>query len=261
LLRSELKGGSAMSRSRMARKGQMLAAAAALAAGGLLTAPMAHAAACTVNGDNWTVAQPDGNTSYNVTVNANGSTFGPRAVIVLFNGTSGLYGDVTGSIRDDKTLAFTVTWDDSFPGFNNGGPLGKRFVTNYSGTIGPDGNATGSATGEPLKGANFNLGYVPGNWHSTAPLNCEGAAAGGTTAQKATVKQESDVYDAVSGNRIEAPFALPVGKQYDTVQPCADSWCLLKIPELPGAGHGTLPAKQGRVYAGGNGDAVFLQVA
>jgi hypothetical protein len=35
----------------------------------------------------------------------------------------------------------------------------------------------------------------------------------------------------------------------------------LKIPELPGAGHGTLPAKQGWVYAGGNGDAVFLQVA
>jgi hypothetical protein len=53
------------------------------------------------------------------------------------------------------------------------------------------------------------------------------------------------VYDAVSGNRIEARFALPVCKQYDTVQPCADSWCLLKIPELPGAGHGALPAKQG----------------
>jgi hypothetical protein len=248
-----------MNRFRMTRKAQTLAAAAALGAGGLLVAPMAHAASCTVTGDNWTVTQPDGNTSYSVTVNANGSTFGPRAVIVLFNGTSGLYGDVTGSIKEDKTLAFTITWDDHFPGFNNGGPLGKRFVTNYTGTIGPDGNATGVATGEPLKGPDFNLGYVPGNWHSTAPLNCEGAT-GGTTAQKATVKQQSDVYDAISGNRIEAPFALAVDKQYETVQPCADSWCLLKIPELPGAAHGALPAKQGWVYAGGNGDTVFLEV-
>jgi hypothetical protein len=249
-----------MSRSRMARKGQMLAAAAALAAGGLLVAPMAHAAACTVTGENWTISQPEGNDSYNVTVNAKGSTFGPRAVIVLFHGSSGLYGDVTGSIKEDNTLAFTITWDDHFPGFNNGGPLGKRFVTNYAGTIGPDGNATGSATGEPLKGADYNLGYVPGNWHSTAPLNCAAGAGGGTAAQTATVKEQSDVYDAVSGNRIEAPFALPVGKQYTTVAPCADNWCLLNIPELPGAGHGALPAKQGWVYAGGNGDTVFLQV-
>jgi hypothetical protein len=245
-----------MNRFRMARKVQTLAAAAALGAGGLLVAPMAHAASCTVTGDNWTITQPEGNNAYSVTVNAKGSTFGPGAVIVLFHGDVGLYGDVTGSVKEDNTLAFTITWNDSLP---DGSPLGKRFVTNYSGTVGPDGNATGVATGEPLKGANFNLGYVPGNWHSTTPLNCEGAA-GGTTAQKATVKQQSDVYDAVSGNRIEAPFALAVGKQYETVQPCADNWCLLKIPELPGNAHGALPAKQGFVYAGGNGDTVFLEV-
>jgi hypothetical protein len=247
-----------MSRSRMARKGQMLAAAAALAAGGLLVAPMAHAAACTVNGDNFTINQPLGNRAYSITANANGSTFGPQAVLVLLDG-SGLYGDVTGSIKEDKTLSFTVTWNESLPGLQ-GASLGKRFVTTYSGTIGADGKASGSATGEPIKGSNFNL-YEPGNWTSSTPLNCEGATGGGgTAAGKVTVKEQSDVYDAVSGNRIEEPFALPVGKQYTTVAPCADNWCLLNIPELPGQGHGGLPAKQGWVYAGGGGDTVFLQI-
>lgn len=247
-----------MSRSRMARKAQTLAAAVALGAGGLLTSPVAHAAACTVNGDNWTITQPEGNNAYSVTVNANGSNFGPGAVIVLFHGDVGLYGDVKGTINEDKTLAFTITWNDSLP---DGSQLGKRFVTNYTGTIGADGNATGTATGEPLKGPNFNLGYVPGNWHSTAPLNCAGAGGGGTAAGKVTVKEQSNVYDAVGGNRIGGDtFFLDVGKQYTTVQPCADKWCLLNIPELPGAGHGTLPPKQGFVYAGGDGDTVFLQI-
>ena len=246
-----------MSRSRMARRAETLAATAALAVGGLLTAPAAHAAACTVNGDMFRINQPLGNRNYSISANANGSTFGPKAVLVLLDG-SGLYGDVTGSINEDKTLSFTVTWDESLPGLQ-GGSLGKRFVTTYTGTIGPDGKASGSASGEPIKGDNFNL-YAPGNWTSSDPLNCEGATGGGTGAGKVTVKQASDVYDAVQGNRIEAPFSLGVGKQYTTVQPCADNWCLLNIPELPGAGHGNLPAKQGFVYAGGGGDTVFLEI-
>jgi hypothetical protein len=245
-----------MSRRQVARKVQIFAAATALGAGGLLAAPMAHAAACTVNGDMFRINQPFGNRNYSISANVNGSTFGPRAVLVLLDGT-GLYGDVTGSIKDDKTLSFTVTWDQSLPGLQ-GANLGKRFVTTYTGTIGADNKASGTASGEPIKGSNFNL-YDPGPWTASDPLNCDGATTG-TTGQKATVKQESDVYDAPSGNRIAAPFSLPVGKTYQTVQPCADSWCLLNIPELPGGAHPPLPAQQGWVYAGGNGDTVFLEV-
>src|ERR1700755_362585 len=147
-----------MSRLQMARKAQVLAAAAALGAGGLLTAPAAHAAACTVNGASSRITQPLGNRNYSISANATGSTFGPRAVLVLLDGT-GLYGDVTGSIKEDKSLSFTVTWDESLPGLG-GASLGKRFVTTYTGTIGADGKASGSASGEPIKGSNFNL-YDP----------------------------------------------------------------------------------------------------
>lgn len=170
-----------------------------------------------------------------------------------------LTGPVNGGITSANEVAVTIDWANT-PSYGQ-----------YVGKLDAGGNVRG--------GFNQDVG-APGNtatWDSVTPLKCVEAAAPAPApakvetppkvdtppapaVQKATVKEESDVYDGISGNRIEEPFALAVGKQYETVQPCADNWCLLKIPELPGGAHGALAAKQGWVYAGGNGDTVFLQV-
>jgi hypothetical protein len=67
-----------------------------------------------------------------------------------------------------------------------------------------------------------------------------------------TVLKDSDVYDAPegAGNRLEEPFFLDNDRVLATVQPCADNWCLLAIPDLPGGAHGNLPAGQAWVYSG-----------
>ncbi len=103
-------------------------------------------------------------------------------------------------------------------------------------------------TWEPRSGGNVRGGFnqdlgASGNtatWDSVTPLTCVEAPArtskpvperrtGYAGCAKGDSEATSDVYDAISGDRIEAPFALAVGKQYESVQPCADSWCLLKI--------------------------------
>ncbi len=235
-----------MSRSRMARKAQTLAAAAALGAGGLLVAPAAHAADCAVDGDYLHITSG----GRSISVEAHDSSLGP-GVVMIVPGDQGLYGKVIGKITG-KTVDFTVNWDESTPGFN-GTKVGPGLQNRFSGDVKDDGFAKGDSTGSTIP-----MGwYAPGEWHSTDMINCAQLGGGGTTVQKnVTVKRESDVYDAISGNRIEAPFFLTVDRELQPVQPCADNWCLLTIPDLPGDAHGGLPAKQGWVYAGEG----FLQV-
>jgi hypothetical protein len=68
-----------------------------------------------------------------------------------------------------------------------------------------------------------------------------------------TVLKQSSVYPTIGGD--ETGFFLDIGRTLTTVQPCADNWCLLAVPDLPGGPHGDLPAGQGRVYSGiDNGD-------
>jgi hypothetical protein len=109
-----------------------------------------------------------------------------------------------------------------------------------TGDVGADGKARGTWNGNP----------ATARWETTAPLRCDVGATQGGKSQMVTVSKDSDVYDSPQGNRLEAPFFLPVGRQYATVSPCADNWCLLNVPELPGGAHGGLPAGQAWAYSG-----------
>jgi hypothetical protein len=116
------------------------------------------------------------------------------------------------------------------------GTASLRFI----GQVTADGRARGTWNGNP----------ATARGETTAPLRCDVGATQGGKSQMVTVSKDSDVYDSPQGNRLEAPFFLPVGRQYATVSPCADNWCLLNVPELPGGAHGGLPAGQAWAYSG-----------
>jgi hypothetical protein len=116
------------------------------------------------------------------------------------------------------------------------GTASLRFI----GQVTADGRARGTWNGNP----------ATARWETTAPLRCDVGATQGGKSQTVTVSKDSDVYDSPQGNRLEAPFFLPVGRQYAIVSPCADNWCLLNVPELPGGAHGGLPAGQAWAYSG-----------
>jgi hypothetical protein len=162
---------------------------------------------------------------------------------------------ITGVPVEGKTVDFTVTWSDLD---------GTTITSHFTGSVGDDGVATGTA----VDNKNFQV-----DWTSQGALSCADQAtppgvgpppfipkntAGGAATpakQTVTIVQQSDVYDAANGNQIEAPFFLEVGRTLDTVSPCTGDWCLLSIPDLPGAGHGKLPDNQGFIYTGlANGD-------
>lgn len=230
--------------------------AAAVSAIGLLTGPAIAQAlpmfplapTCSFNGT-YVLNQSNG---FRVEFPWNGAAPSGTAIAYGSDQQPKLTGPVIGGITSANEVAVTIDWANS--------PAHGQYV----GKLDAGGNVRG--------GFNQDIGSPGGgtaSWDSVTPMKCVEAAApapaekpapAAPAAPKATVKQQSDVYDAISGNRIEAPFHLAVNKQYETVQPCADSWCLLKIPELPGGAHGALPAQQGWVYAGGNGDTVYLQV-
>ena len=241
------------------QKAMVAGSAAAISTIGLLTGPaiaqalpmVPLAPTCSFNGT-YVLHQSNG---FRVEFPWNGAAPSGTAIAYGNDQQAKLTGPVVGGITSANEVAVTIDWANS-PAYGQ-----------YVGKLDAGGNVRG--------GFNQDIGSPGGGkatWDSVTPLTCVEAAAPAPVekpvekpaekpaAPKATVKQESDVYDAVSGDRIEEPFALPIGKQYETVQPCADSWCLLKIPELPGDAHGALPAKQGWVYAGGNGDTVFLEV-
>lgn len=208
------------------RKAQLLAGAAALGAGGLLVAPTAHAADCTVNGDLLHLSQSKGGPySYSFAVNANGSTIGPGAVLNVPDG--GLYGKASGSINGNH-IDFTINWDEFFPG-PTGGPVGGKFSNHFTGDIGADGIAKGTSTGDTIP---INL-YTPGNWQSTDKLNCTGTGGGGTPAAAHTVLEDVRLFDKPNGTDLGVD--LKKGDSVTLNGPCpianannedgANGWC------------------------------------
>jgi hypothetical protein len=215
-----------MSHVTIMKKSQLFVAAAAIGTGGLLAAPAAHADSCKVTGNNLSLHQTNQG-GYNVHVNANGSALGPRAVAVTSGGEHGTYGNASGGIAGD-TVDFIITFDD-----NQG-------TAKFSGKVGADGIAHGTSTGPSIP---INL-WNPGPWDSTDPLNCGPAAGQKATA---TVKKQSDVYDAPDGvgNRLgAADYFLVPGRQLELVEPCRSNWCHLVIPDAQ------VPGGQGWVYQG-----------
>jgi hypothetical protein len=233
-------------------------AAAAIVGLGVTAAPRATADPC----GNWRTNSPklilnlaNGQTA-NFTL-SRPNAFSPNHPNAILNASKEFYGDATGVPLEGKTLDFTVSWSDLD---------GANITSHFTGEVGDDGVARGTA----VDNTNFQV-----NWTSQGALSCADQAtppgvapppyngpaknpAGGAATpakQTVTILQQSDVYDAANGNRIEEPFFLEVGRTLDTVSPCTGDWCLLSIPDLPGAGHGQLPDNQGFIYTGlSNGD-------
>ncbi|MDT5290218.1 MAG: hypothetical protein QOF88_5107 [Mycobacterium sp.] len=140
-------------------------AAATLA--GLATttaAPAAHAESCTVNGSQLQL-RVHPNYTYTVTVNANGSNLAGD-VFSTVAGQDGVSGNASGSIAGN-TVDFIVTWNPA----DGGG------TAHFSGTVGNDGFAHGTATGASAQDLNKHLEFEPGPWESVAPLTCPAAQA------------------------------------------------------------------------------------
>jgi hypothetical protein len=212
-------------------KSPLLAAAAALTAAGLLGAPVpAHALPpvplAPANCQQWafngftTIHVSEADFDFQFTSNEPSVNGTVTRVGVEDSGT------ITGGIDKNGHVELAIPE----------GGTALRFM----GDVSDDGKARGTWSGNP----------PTARWETTAPLKCDVDTPQGANSQMVTVLKESDVYDTPEGNRLEAPFFLPGGHQYASVGPCADSWCLLKIPELPGGAHGGLPAGQAWVYSG-----------
>jgi hypothetical protein len=140
------------------------AAATAVAAGGFLAVPAAHAdTTCTVPGSartGWPLYLHQTN-GYDLTIQADagGSKLGPSGSVVFTNEQGsreqGASGSVSGAIAG-RAIDFTITWE------NNQGQA------HFTGTVGDDGIAHGTSTGPPVPD---NL-WEPGQWGSTNRLTC-----------------------------------------------------------------------------------------
>ena len=214
------------------------ASATAVAAAGLLSMPVAHAASCTVNGDYLRFQQHEGPYTTTTSVNAKGSALGPGVVSVPPSGTNGTYGKASGSING-RDINVHIIWDDN------------KGTADFTGTIGDDGIARGNSTGTPIP---INL-WTPGPW-DTAPgqLSCtddqNGAAKTATVLQATNVFNQPDgrgtEYRNANGNTISAP---PGKVQLVEPDLCRDNWCHIVPPAgvngeawiYIGEGFGTYP--------------------
>jgi hypothetical protein len=164
-----------------------------------------------------------------LTFSANGATAdGPAKISGA--GIPAVDGTVKGSITGDD-IALTLTSSDP----------GLLPNAQYSGQV----EADGSAAGTVKFVGHEDLGDV--DWNTTAKFFCAKGAQNGTTQQTATVRKDSDVYDAPDGkgNRLgPQSYFLPVGRALTAAEPCRDNWCLLNIPDPE------VPGGKGWVYAG-----------
>jgi len=125
-------------------------AAAALFGGVFLVTPTAHAAAnCAVPGPRLDLHHISG---YDVSVDANGASLGPGAVISTPQQTS--RGNVSGGING-RAIDFTVNFS------------GTRAYDHFTGTVGNDGVAHGTSVGTQIP-----IGLDPGPWDSVTRLTC-----------------------------------------------------------------------------------------
>jgi hypothetical protein len=225
-------------------------AAAALCAFGVVVAPgAAQAAACS----NWEF--PHGYVGISQTTPNNGFSFRfdsqpaaqPAVAGAPVDASNNKHGTAVGAIAGHH-MDVTVTWDDGT-------------TQHYAGDVTGDGSHANGA--DPFPWQSYNTAFTCAD-PAPAAANPAPAAKPDTAnpaVQSVTILKESTVYDSKGGNQIGGDFfSLGVGSTYDTVQPCADNWCLLKIPGLPGGQHGQLSAGYGWVYSGIDTDENFVKV-
>jgi hypothetical protein len=130
---------------------RLLGAALAIAAGGILAVPAAHAdSSCAVEGEHLNLHHSSG---YDVTLDASGASLGPGAVIRVAPGLAS-DGNVSGGI-DGRTIDFRISW------------YGTKSYVYFTGTVGGDGIAHGTSTAitDPV-------GLNEGPWDSVDSLAC-----------------------------------------------------------------------------------------
>jgi hypothetical protein len=235
-------------------------AAAALCAFGVVVAPgAAQAAACSQfgfpNGANgfdtgWGASLP---------FTAAGKSVGPTATGWLggIKGAGYFSGNVNGT-----GLSFTWKGDGGPPNFSGGDTV------TFTGTVDNDGSAHGTAMNTTTNAITTFTSQkrlacldAPAAAAKQDPPKAADQPAVQPAVRSVTILQQSNVYDSKGGNRIGGDgFFLEVGSTFDTAQPCADNWCLLKIPGLPGGPHGQLGAGYGWVYSGIDTDENFVKV-
>jgi hypothetical protein len=126
-------------------------AAAVIASTGLLTAPTAHAAGnCAVAGPRLDIHHSSG---YDVSVDANGSSLGPNAVVRSPGETTTW--SVSANSSNGRNLDFMIVY-----------PGSKAYV-HFTGTVGNDGVAHGTSTeiGSPVQ-------LAAGPWDSVTRFTC-----------------------------------------------------------------------------------------
>lgn len=163
------------------------------------------------------------------------------------NGTK-TKGSVTGNINGN-VVEINANWSE--------GP-GAGLSNYYSATIADDGTVFGTTTNSQNVRNGFTsetkakCNTAPANNPKPAdPKPAETAPAKATV----TVLQNSDVYDAKGGNRVGPDtYFLTAGRTLTVVEPCADNWCHLVIPDPQ------VPGGQGWVYSGIDSGENFLKV-
>ena len=158
----------------------MCSAATAISAVGLLTAPTAHAdQSCTVDGGSLVLRNTE--LGYqSMTVQANGSHFGP-GIVTSAHGENPTYGTVSNSVLTPQGfLSFTITWNDN------------KGRAHYAGQVGDDGLVRGTADGPQIP---INL-WNAGLWDSTTHITCSSSQ---TPAAAHTLTADVQLYDKPGG--------------------------------------------------------------
>jgi hypothetical protein len=192
-----------------------LLAAATVGAVGMLTAPTAHAdESCTVDGEYLVLRNTE--LSYqSMSVQANGSHFGPR-VVTSASGENPTYGTVSDSVVTGRGfLSFTITWDDN------------KGRAHYAGQVGDDGLSHGTADGPQIPVNLWNAGL----WDSTTHFTCSSAQ---TSPAAHTLTDAVQLYDKPGGPDVGAVVIAELDKG-DAVElngPCpiaaadaTNGWC------------------------------------
>lgn len=191
------------------------AAATAISAVGLPTAPTAHAdGSCKADGEYLTLRNTA--LSYqSMTVQTDGSHFGP-GIASAAHGENPTYGTVSDSVLTDRGfLSFTITWNDN------------KGMAHYAGQVGADGLAHGTADGPQIP---VNL-WNAGSWDSTSHFTC---SSGPTPPAGHTLNADVDLYDKPGGDGAGAVVIAQL-KEDDAVTlngPCpivaadaTNGWC------------------------------------
>ena len=132
----------------------LVVAIAAVGASGISAPPVARAeTVCSVPGEYLELRQTN-DVPYTVIIEAHGTSLGPSG-LARATPEQATYGTVVGSVAG-RHIDFEIAWND------------PKTRARFTGTVGDDGIAQGTASGQPVP---INL-WRPGTWNSTTVLNC-----------------------------------------------------------------------------------------